>query len=300
MSRDLPDNIDADRLGRLIRLAREEDFGERGDITAGLLPPRTEAARIAVVARQGGVFAGQPVLPCLLDALCKGEPVEIADCVADGAALSPQQCICTLTGPAAPLLAAERTVLNFLQRLSGVATLTRAYVDAVASTQARIHDTRKTVPGWRDLDKYAVRCGGGRNHRHGLHDAILIKDNHLAGIEPARLAGAVFEMLNTASALAPPARFVEVEVDTLAQLAEVLKVMGVDIVLLDNFSLADLAAAVALRDEHGLRDKVALEASGGVNLEAVRDVAQTGVDRIAVGAITHSAPALDIAFDQIP
>jgi nicotinate-nucleotide pyrophosphorylase (carboxylating) len=205
--------------------------------------------------------------------------------------------VVTLVGPIEEVLAVERTLLNFLQRLSGIATLTRAYVEAVARTRATVYDTRKTVPGWRDLDKYAVRCGGGRNHRLGLHDALLVKDNHLSGVTTDRLAFTLFEMLNRAASLSPPPAFVEVEVDGLDQLTEVLKVVGVDVVLLDNFTMDALSAAVRMRDAAGLAGKVELEASGGITLGNVRAVAETGVERISIGALTHSAPAYDLSLE---
>ena len=291
--------IDTDQLRRLIRFAREEDLRERGDITASLLPAETVGASFTLVARQAGVFAGGAVLGVLIDELCPDASLILADNVADGCVLKPNLRMGEITGPAGSILAAERTVLNFLQRLCGVATLTRAYVDAVAGTGAKIHDTRKTVPGWRDLDKYAVRCGGGSNHRRGLYDAVLIKDNHVAGIDVAHLFSAVTDMVDRARRLDPPPNFIEVEVDTLDQLREVLNVAGVDVILLDNFSLEQMSAAVRMRDQAPSADRVQLEASGAVTLETVRAVAQTGVDRIAVGALTHSAPALDIAFDRV-
>jgi nicotinate-nucleotide pyrophosphorylase (carboxylating) len=289
-------NIDA--LRRLIRFAAAEDLGDRGDITAALLPEDTTDARFDVVARQAGVFAGARVFPVLTDELCPDADVVLADAMTDGITLSPGRSIATVTGPAGAILSAERTLLNFLQRLCGVATLTRAYVDAVAATGARIYDTRKTVPAWRDLDKYAVRSGGGHNHRRGLHDAVLVKDNHLVGIAPARLGAAVGDMVRCAQALDPPPSFFEIEVDTLDQLRAVLEVPGIDVILLDNFSCPQMTEAVALRDRLKLRERVQLEASGSITLETVRRVAETGVDRIAVGALTHSAPALDIAFDR--
>lgn len=197
-------------------------------------------------------------------------------------------------------LTVERTVLNFLGRMSGVATLTRQFVDAAhaANPDVLVMDTRKTIPGWRELDKYAVRCGGGTNHRDGLHDAILIKDNHLAGVPTERLASTLFDMLNRIDELPVKPKFVEVEVDNLTQFEQVCRVLGVDIILLDNFSGEDLRRVVEMRDSLGLSGKLALEASGGVTLETIADIAATGVDRISVGALTHSAPALDIGLDM--
>jgi nicotinate-nucleotide pyrophosphorylase (carboxylating) len=205
--------------------------------------------------------------------------------------------IAKFSGLVCQMLAAERTLLNFLQHLSGVATLTAHYVAAVAGTHAKIFDTRKTTPGMRTLEKYAVRCGGGHNHRIGLYDAVLLKDNHLAGIPTSRLAHAVFEMLNRVETLSSQPAFVEVECDGLDQLAELLKVVGIDVILLDNFKFPAIREAVTMRDRAGLRGKLELEASGGVTLETVRKIAETGVERIAVGAITHSAPILDLGLD---
>ena len=220
------------------------------------------------------------------------------------AACARTACCGVVRGPAGAVLSAERVLLNFLQRLCGIATLTRRFVDAVAGTEAAIFDTRKTTPGWRKLEKYAVRCGGGCNHRQGLFDAVLIKDNHLA-VRPRvetgapGLAGVVFEMLNRLDAGGAKPTFVQVEADSLAQVEELLKVVGLEAILLDNFSLEDLRKAVGLRDGCGLRGKVELEASGGITLDTVRTVADTGVDRISVGAITHSAAALDLSMERV-
>jgi nicotinate-nucleotide pyrophosphorylase (carboxylating) len=224
----------------------------------------------------------------------------------DGAAVAAGTHLATIRGRARTLLTAERTLLNFLGHLSGVATLTAEYVAAVAGTRARIYDTRKTTPGWRRLEKYAVRCGGGHNHRTGLFDAILIKDNHLAWGQHAggghfSPAEAVLRARafcqDTAAGDPRPSLLVEVEVDSLAQLDEVLPV-GPDIVLLDNMSVEQLSAAVRRRDTLGAA--VELEASGGVTLATVRQIAETGVDRISVGALTHSAVGLDVGLDWQP
>ena len=204
-----------------------------------------------------------------------------------------------LRGPLGALLSAARVWLNFLQRLGGVATQTRRYVDAVAGTGAVILDTRKTTPGWRALEKYAVRCGGGQNHRQGLYDAVLIKDNHLAGIETPHLAAALFEMLNHLATQPTKPTFVEVEADTLAQVEELFKVVGIDVILLDNFTPAQMSAAVGRRKDLGLKGKIALEASGGVTLDTVRAIAETGVERISVGALTHSAVGLNLSLERV-
>jgi len=194
------------------------------------------------------------------------------------------------------LLAAERVVLNFLQHLSGVATHTHRFVRRVEGTGGKIYDTRKTLPGMRLLEKYAVRCGGGYNHRIGLFDGLLVKDNHLAGLAPRDLHAYLGDVVARSRAEAPD-RLIEVESDSLDQLREVLKVPGIDLILLDNMDCPAMAAAVELRNQSGQRGKVALEASGGVTLETVRPIALTGVERIAVGALTHSAPALDVGLD---
>jgi len=248
-----------------------------------------------IISRQAGVFCGAVIFDVLCEAYAKRLTVQLN--VSDGVPVKAGTEIATLTGSVALLLGIERTLLNFLQRLCGVATLTRQYVDAVAGAKARIYDTRKTVPGWRQLDKYAVRCGGGCNHRMGLHDAILVKDNHLAKIATKELATAAFEMIDEAAKLTPPPEFVEFEVDTLEQLDELLQVSGIDVILLDNFSIERMGKAVTRRDSAGLAGKVELEASGNVNLDNMRAVADTGVDRIAVGAITHSAPAVDMGME---
>jgi nicotinate-nucleotide pyrophosphorylase (carboxylating) len=197
-------------------------------------------------------------------------------------------------GPLRALLSAERVILNFLQRTGGVATLTNRFARRVEGTRAKIYDTRKTIPGWRALDKYAVRCGGGFNHRMGLYDGLLVKDNHLHAVPLKDLTGFLCSIVQQSRA-EDARRLVEVEVDTLDQLREVLKVDGIDVILLDNMDCPKMQQAVELRDRSGR--KVDLEASGGVTLETARSIALTGVDRIAVGAITHSAPALDVGLD---
>ena len=294
-----PENIDESRLVRLIRLSAEEDLGPHGDITSSLLPASSKSMRVAVVARQAGVLAGGGILSVLLDVLCGVDRIKQVGLLSDGVQLQPGTQVCRLQGPADALLAAERTILNFLQRLCGVATLTRRYVDQIGEFKAKIYDTRKTVPGWRDLDKYAVACGGGCNHRRGLHDAVLIKDNHLAGIPEADLAATVTKMVRAAAQLSPAPHFLEVEVDTLEQFSAILPIDGIDVILLDNFSPDDMARAVELRRAAGREKPVQLEASGGITLDTVSRIARTGVDRIAVGAITHAAAALDLGFDRL-
>lgn len=288
-----------EHVATLIALARDEDLGT-GDVTTGLLDDPSVQAAFRLIAKEPGVFAGCEIAPAVLASFDAAIDVEWTDSGHDGATLdSVPVDLAAIKGPLGPILSAERVLLNFLQRLSGVATLTRAYVDAVAGTGAEIFDTRKTTPGWRKLEKYAVRCGGGRNHREGLFDALLLKDNHLAGVTTPRLAQAVFEMLNRLDTGTAKPDFSQVEADSLAAVEELLKVVGIDSILLDNFTADGLRRAVALRDERGLRGKVALEASGGITLANVRAVADTGVERISVGAITHSATALDLSMERI-
>jgi len=292
-------NLQPDDYLPLIEMAKAEDLG-RGDLTSRIAAGPRGAGRWAVVAREALVWCGGPVAEAVLAAYDAGLTIQWADGVADGQRVGPERGpLAAIEGDPRAVLSAERVLLNFVQRLSGIATATDRYVQAVAGAGAKIYDTRKTTPGWRKLEKYAVRCGGGFNHRMGLYDAMLIKDNHLAGIELDRLATALFEMLNEAGRLAERPSFVEVEVDRIDQLREVFKVVGIDVVLLDNFSPSALAEAVRMRDDEGLRGKVALEASGGVKLETVRAMAEAGVERISVGAITHSATAVDIAMEAL-
>lgn len=286
----------ADDCRQLIRLAVREDLDRWHDWTTVALTAPETRGHATVVTRQPGVIAG---LPVVAQALAEMEvDVRWEPTIADGQTVSAGCCVGHVAGPVRELLTSERLLLNFLGRLSGVATLTRRYVDAIRGTGARIYDTRKTTPGWRRLEKYAVRCGGGRNHRTGLFDAVLIKDNHLAltGRAPAEAVRVARAFLQTLAAEHPPARamLVEVEVDTLAQLEEVLP-EGPDLVLLDNMTPDQLRAAVARRN--AVRPEVELEASGGVNLQTVRAIAETGVERISVGALTHSAVGLDLGLD---
>ena len=287
---------------QIVRLAVREDLDRMFDWTTVCLVSSEATAEAAVVARQAGVVCGLRAARMAL--------VEMDDRVGwtataeDGAKIAAGQMLATIAGPARSLLTAERILLNLIGRLSGIATLTSQYVEAVTGTRCGIYDTRKTTPGWRRLEKYAVRCGGGHNHRTGLFDAILIKDNHLAlgaaGIGTAHLtpAEAVRRAREFAQSMGsgqtPSEVIVEVEVDTLAQLEQVLPA-GPDFVLLDNMSLDDLRRAVALRNS--LSPEIGLEASGGVRLQTVATIAATGVDRISVGALTHSPAGLDMGLD---
>ena len=279
---------------RLVDLAQAEDLGAFGDRTSRALIPKEQLGRAAFVARTGGVVAGLPAAAMVcLHRLEAGATLVFTARLEDGTTVERGTVIATIAGSLSEILAAERTALNFLQRLSGIATLTRRYVEAAAGFPAKILDTRKTTPGWRLLEKYAVRMGGGTNHRLGLHDGILIKDNHLAGL------GGDVQLAVTMARSAPGNEHlpVEVEVDTLEQLEEALASKA-DIVLLDNMPLEMLRVAVQRRDAIALETK--LEASGGVSLATVRAIAATGVDRISIGALTHSAPALDIGLDYLP
>ena len=282
----------------LAEMARAEDLGS-GDVTAALLET-DEPATFELLLKQPAVLAGQGIAADILRVYDETIALEWADGAVDGAVFDQVPVrLAKLSGPNRSVLAAERVLLNFLQRLCGVATLTHAYVDAVGGTDAKVYDTRKTTPGWRLLEKYAVRCGGGHNHRMGLYDAVLVKDNHLADIETERLSFAAFDMLNRTADFDPPPQFVMIEADTLAQAEELFKVVGIDVVMLDNFSLEHSRQAVRRRDALGLRGKLELEASGGITLKTVGDVARTGVDRISVGAITHSATAVDLSLDRL-
>jgi nicotinate-nucleotide pyrophosphorylase (carboxylating) len=309
MSKEFHQAVWDDRLRKdlraILELAIQEDLGAEGDWTTKALVGDDVVGRAAVVARQPGLVAGLPGVEMTLTAV---DPrLRWWPQTEDGCPVEKGTWVGTIEGPARGLLAAERLLLNLLGRLSGIATLTRKYVDAIAGTQARIYDTRKTMPGWRRLEKYAVRCGGGWNHRGGLNEAVLIKDNHLAlGADPAgqtakyapaeAVAGTRQFIATRASATARADMIVEVEVDTLAQLDEVLPA-GADIVLLDNMDSSELRAAVARRN--ACSPAVELEASGGITLSSVRQIAETGVDRISIGAITHSAPSLDFGLDWL-
>jgi nicotinate-nucleotide pyrophosphorylase (carboxylating) len=281
---------EAEACRRLIDLALAEDLGSVGDVTSQAIIPAESEGRAVFVVRVPGVVAGLPAAAMVCSAV--GTRLHFDFLVADGKAVSPGERLARVSGPMRGILAAERTALNFLQRLSGVATRTRRFVEAVDGRSARILDTRKTTPGWRLVEKYAVRCGGGFNHRAGLYDAILIKDNHLAALGgDFTTVAAALEAFRKSSGQHLP---VVIEVDSLQQLEKALTCLP-DVVLLDNMKPDILREAVQRRNV--LAPSVQLEASGGVNLSTVAAVADTGVDRISVGELTHSAPALDIALD---
>lgn len=294
MTEHTPTILDRAQLAIVWQQALKED-GADLDVTTQVALDRPTSGIAHLNARRPGVFAGRALLNMLADAY--RDQLEIVARLADGDRIEPTTPIAVLSGPLPLLLGIERTLLNFLERLCGVATLTNQFVGAVAGTQARIYDTRKTIPGWRLLDKYAVRCGGGFNHRMGLHDAVLVKDNHLAGVALADLAAAAGRIIARCRQLDPRPDFIEFEVDTLDHLNELLKVPGIDVILIDNFTVEQMHEAVRRRNAAGPAGRTQLEASGGVNLESVKAVAASGVDRIAIGAITHSAPALDIGME---
>jgi nicotinate-nucleotide pyrophosphorylase (carboxylating) len=271
-------------VAHVVGRALAEDLADGPDVTTTATIAEDQRGRADVVPREAGVVAGLPVMAFVFAVVGQGR-VSVRIEVPDGVVVRPGQVLLTATGPVRDLLTAERTALNLLTHLSGVATLTRLWTDAVAGTGARIRDTRKTLPGLRALQKYAVRCGGGLNHRMSLSDAALIKDNHIAA------AGSVSRAYKLVRAAAPDLP-VQVEVDTPAQCAEAIDA-GAELILLDNMSLADLKACVALADG----SRVRLEASGGLNLAEAAAVAETGVDYLAVGALTHSALVLDIGLD---
>lgn len=274
----------------LVRRALDEDLAGGLDVTSAATIPADQVGRASAVPRRPGVVAGIPLAAAVFALVSEGR-VQLEDVGVDGTSVQPGQVLLTAVGPVRDLLTAERTALNLLCHLSGVATLTRRWVDAVAGTGAVIRDTRKTMPGLRALEKYAVRCGGGTNHRMGLYDAALVKDNHVAAAGGVRAA---FDAVRRSAPGIP----LEIEVDTLEQLREVIDA-GATLVLLDNMSPATMREAVAIREAAAATAgrRVRLEASGGLSLDVARTVADTGVDFLAVGALTHSAPVLDIGLD---
>ena len=295
----LPFPAEAD-VRELILLAKREDVGA-GDVTSRLTIAEDAVGVGTLVQKEVGVACGLPLVEIICRAYDERLRVEQIpgfhfEIIEGNYSEQSRMPLVRVRGPLRSLLSAERVILNFLQHLGGVATLTNKFVRRVAGTRAKILDTRKTMPGFRLLDKYAVRAGGGFNHRVGLYDGLLVKDNHLAHIPPRELAGRMQAIVDRSRA-EDARRLHEIEVDTLEQLREVLKVNGVGVILLDNMDCPTMAQAVQMRDDAGRRGQVELEASGGVTLETVRSIAQTGVDRIAVGALTHSAPALDIGMD---
>jgi nicotinate-nucleotide pyrophosphorylase (carboxylating) len=291
-----------DDLKDLIHLAKREDLGPANDdVTSRLTLPQNAVGVGTLLQKEVGVVCGLPMVEMVCRAydeqlrveMIPGFHMEVIEGRHSDQRTTP---LLRVRGPVRSLLSAERVILNFLQHMSGVATQTNRFVRRIAGTSAKIYDTRKTKPGFRALDKYAVRCGGGFNHRVGLYDAILAKDNHLAGVATRELRDWASRIV-AQSRTEDPVRLIEIEVTSLEQFQELLKVDGVQVILLDNMDCPAMERAVQLRDAAGKRGIVELEASGGVTLETVRSIAMTGVERIAVGAITHSAPALDISLE---
>ncbi len=264
--------------------ALDEDLGRAGDVTSIATIPEGTRGTAVMVARKAGVIAGLPMVAAAFRKLDPG--VEITGHVRDGAAVAAKTALMTVAGDARALLGAERVALNFVGHLSGIATATSEFVRRIAHTKARVCCTRKTTPGLRALQKYAVRCGGGFNHRFGLDDAILIKDNHIA------VAGGVRAVLERAKAVAGHLVKIEIEVDTLDQLRAVLEVGLADVALLDNMDPATMKKAVAMA-----AGRLVIEASGGITLDSAKAIAESGVDYLSSGAITHSSPNLDVGLD---
>jgi nicotinate-nucleotide pyrophosphorylase (carboxylating) len=279
----LPRALPAHLVEDAIRAALAEDFGRAGDITTQSTIPQAARARAVIAAREAGVVAGLAIAARAFRLV--DESVAFAAMTQDGATIAKGDVLAEVEGPARAILSAERVALNFLGRLCGIASLTARYAERIAHTKAKVCDTRKTTPLLRAFEKYAVRCGGGANHRFGLDDAVLIKDNHIA------VAGGVAPALRAAKGFAGHMVKIEIEVDTLDQLREVLA-EGADIVLLDNMPPPLLREAVAL-----IGGRMIAEASGGVTLETIAAIAETGVDLISVGALTHSARTLDLGLD---
>lgn len=310
---ELSEETIADTL-KLVESSLTEDTGSCDlstgiDCTTDAVVPHDAVASAAFVSRESGTVCGVEVARIVAEKFAPR--VELTNAVSDGETVEPGQTIATLSGPAHDILTIERTCLNFMCRLSGISTLSRTFVDRVAGTKAQVLDTRKTTPGWRRLEKYAVACGGGTNHRMGLYDAVMLKDNHLAfyrsqvaddvAVIPSALEQARKWITDNASRLPNGLKTIlQLEVDTIEQFEIAISESNAtvpDIVLLDNMSTEQLSAAVKIRDEKS--PDVLLEASGGVNLDTIAGIAKTGVDRISVGALTHSAMNFDVGLDWI-
>lgn len=292
----LEDFISDRELVALLDTARREDLGTTGlDATSSLFIDEKTTAKACIVARQPGTVAGLALLPAIVDRY--DGRVGLESSVADGDRVRAGDKVTVFDGPLRSVLGLERVALNFLGHLSGVATHTAAFADQIAHTPAKVYDTRKTLPGLRGLQKYAVACGGGGTHRMGLYDAVLVKDNHLAAVPLDDWTDALRRMTKRAQAEVPGLKFVMVEVDTLEQFDRVLPA-GVDLVLLDNMTPEELSEAVKQRN--AVAPQIQLEASGGVTLDTVLAIAEAGVDRISVGALTHSSVNLDFGLDINP
>ena len=286
-------------LRALVRLSIAEDLRSLFDWTTVCLIQPDDRGGCQIVPRQSGICAGLATLPWIIDEF--DADLEEHRLISDGDSLVPGEPIAVLRGNVRDLLTAERTILNIVSRLCGIATMTNEYVQQIAGTKARLYDTRKTTPGWRLLEKYAVGCGGGNNHRSGLYDGFLIKDNHLAlagdddqPMPASAAAKRAIEWRGASIERAVAPSIVEIEVDSLDQFRDVLPVEP-DIILLDNFDLDQLRSAVAIRDQAG--SSVELEASGNVKIDTIAEIAATGVDRISSGALTHQATSLDLGLD---
>src|SRR5215217_3118739 len=271
-------------IDEAVTRALAEDLGRAGDVTSIATVPEGTQGRAVVAARKPGRIAGLPLVEAAFRKLAPA--MEIKAHARDGDAVAANASLMTVTGPARAMLASERVALNFIGHLSGIATATAEYVRLVAHTKTRVTCTRKTLPGLRALQKYAIRCGGGFNHRFGLDDAVLIKDNHVA------VAGGIRAVLERARAAAGHLVKIEIEVDSLNQLREVLDCGLADVVLIDNFDVASMKKAVAM-----VAGRLVIEASGGITLDTIAEIAATGVDYASSGALTHSAPALDVGLD---
>jgi len=287
--------LNIEKVSPLIRMAIEEDLG-KGDVTSELLIEDDMVAKANIISREEIIVCGMDITREILK--CYDKRLKLKVHINDGESAHVGSKLAVIEGPLRSMLTAERVMLNFLQRLSGIATTTGKYVRAIQGTKAKIYDTRKTMPGWRILEKYAVRCGGGYNHRLGLYDGILIKDNHLAQLG-RNFQPKLRKIINQAKKV-KGIKFIAVEVDHVDdQLNYVLEIPGIDIVLLDNMGQWQLKHAVDMRNKMcGKNEKPLLEASGNITLDSVSAIAQCGIDRIAVGAITHSARAVDIGLDR--
>ncbi len=273
----------------LINLALEEDLGGIGDLTSLNFVDSRHRSCGRIVSRESAVISGSEVAKQVCAAV--SPELHFSSLIRDGESAETGDTVAVLTGPTRLVLTAERTVLNFMQRLCGIATVTRTYLNAISGTNAKLLDTRKTTPGWRELEKAAVVHGGGTNHRMGLYDAIMVKDNHLvANPSPLDLKARIDELKSTR-----PSLKIEVEADRLDQVTRFLTIPGIDVILLDNMSTEELTRAVSLRNE--LNPPMFLEASGGVNLTTIRGIAETGVDYISIGALTHSVRSIDLGLD---
>ncbi len=293
--------IQTGEIRRLIALARDEDLGEpMHDATGELMFADSDTRRVRMVMREPGVLAGLAFIDLIVEAFKDSdEPVQWRSLARDGDRVQAGDAVIEMAGNARAIVRIERTMLNLVSRMSGIATRTALFVDLVKGTGVRLCDTRKTTPGHRLIEKYAVRCGGGTTHRLGLYDAVLIKDNHIAGLDDEQLGDRLEQAASRARRSGSELRFVQVEVDRIEQLARVLALKDglIDMALLDNMDLSTLAEAIKLRDEAG--SSILLEASGGVTLETVAQIAKTGIDRISVGGLTHQAVSLDIGLDTV-